>query len=107
MAKLARKTAKIRILANVIDDMASLQPEFSAIKKRMEKLEQELKDFLGDDIKKDGIYKGYLFDMVLKRLDPDPMYLDNEKVLSLIGSDAYEKCKSPRPTVRKTFIKKD
>lgn len=108
MTKVARKIAapKVRTLAVVIDEMAALKPELAAIEKQMKKLDQELRDFLGDDIMKDGIFPGDLFSLVLKRSDPDPLYIDNDKVLALVGATVFEKLKSPRPTVRKTFIKR-
>ena len=108
MVKVARKSPhpKVRTLATVIDEMAVLRPDFAAIKKKMDLLEQELKDFLGDDIMKDGIIPGDLYALVLKRSDPDPLFIDNDKVLALVDAATYEKLKSPRPTVRKTFIKR-
>lgn len=107
MAKVARKSIapKVRTVAAVIDDLAAIKAQASEIDKACKKLEQELADFLGEDAKQDGIYQGYLYTMMLKRTEG--MYLDNDKVLTLLGAQAYENCKSPRVTVRKTFVKKE
>lgn len=107
MAKVARKalSPQVRTLARVIDDLAAIKDQEKAIKKKIEVLEKEVGDFLGDDAKKDGIYQGDLYTMVLKA--SAPLCLDNEKVLALLGATAYEGCKTPRPQVRKSFIKRE
>jgi hypothetical protein len=109
MAKVARKARfvpAIRTLATVIDEMAVAKAEAAASKKRCELLDKELSDYLGEDMKKDGVYQGDLYTMVLKRIEPAPMYIDNKKVLALVGAKVYEELKSPRETVKPTFIKK-
>lgn len=106
MVKLARKAIapQVRTLASVIDDMAVLKARASEIDKECKLLEKEMADFLGDT-KKDGVYQGNLYQMMIK--SSEAMYIDNDKVLGLVGATVFESLKSPRITVRKTFVKKE